>query len=342
MSALNRFVEEVEVYSIDEAFIDLNGYETVYPNLDEFARIIRQCIDQWTRIPVSVGIAPTKTLCKIANYYAKRISEYNGVFLLDTRAKIDEVLQDFDVADMWGIGDRYASLLKRNDIRTAAQYRDLLDDWLRQKLTVNGLRLAYELRGRPCKLLELEPKPKKTIMTAPSFDKLIPDLAIITEALTTYVGRAAEKLRKQNSAAGTITVFIHTNPFKKSPNGELAKQYSTSRTVNLPHATSSTFELATYAQALLESIFRFGYEFKKVGIILSNLVPVDFEQQGLFTTGPDRRTAKLAKVIDKLNYRYGRDKVRIADAGFNPTWHHKRQFMSPYYTTQWKDILRVS
>ncbi len=346
MATLGRFVEEVEVYSIDEAFLNLTGYESVYPDLIQLARTIRQTVDQWTRIPVSIGIAPTKTLCKVANYYAKRQPEHGGVLLLDTNTKIQDTLQEFDVADLWGIGWRYAGMLKRNGIRTAAQFRDLPDDWINQKLTVNGLRLAYELRGVSCKLLELDPQPKKTICTAPSFGRGVADLDTISQALTTHISRAAEKLRKQESAAGTLTVFLHTNRFKRSPNrgdgpGELAKQYYNSRSVELPHATGSTAELVGYALAALKAIFAFGYEYQKVGVILSGLVPVAFRQQDLFTDGPDERLVKLAGVMDKVNSRFGRDRLRLAGAGYDPTWHHKRQLMSPCYTTRWKDILRV-
>ena len=147
MATLGRFVEDVEVYSIDEAFLDLTGYQQAYPDLGTFAQRVRTTIDQWTRIPVSVGIAPTKTLCKVANWYAKREAGHDGVLLLDTPAKISDALSNFDIGDLWGIGWRYEGMLKRNGIRTAAQYRDLPDDWIRAKLTVNGLRLAYELRG---------------------------------------------------------------------------------------------------------------------------------------------------------------------------------------------------
>lgn len=178
-SILGRFVEDVEVYSIDEAFLNLAGYESVYPDLIQFGQLIRSTVDQWTRIPVSVGVAPTKTLCKVANWYAKRQPEHAGVLLLDTPTKITEALADFDVADLWGVGWRYAGMLKRNDIRTAAQYAALPDDWIREKLTVNGLRLAYELRGIPCKLLEVDAPAKKAICAAPSFGRLVPDLATI-------------------------------------------------------------------------------------------------------------------------------------------------------------------
>ena len=154
MATLGRFVEDVEVYSIDEAFLDLNGYESIYPELSELACTIRSTVLQWTRVLVSVGIAPTKTLCKVANWFAKRQPEHEGVLMLDSYDKITNALQEFDVAELWGIGWRYAGMLKRNGIRTAAQFRDAPDDWIAQHMTVNGLRLAYELRGVPCKMLE--------------------------------------------------------------------------------------------------------------------------------------------------------------------------------------------
>ncbi|RYC70064.1 Y-family DNA polymerase [Spirosoma sordidisoli] len=342
MAILNRFVEEVEIYSIDEAFLNLDGYERIYPDLQQFAHTLCATVDQWTRIPVSIGIAPTKTLTKIANYYAKRQVEHNGVLLLNTPEKITAALADFDVADLWGIGWRYAGMLKRNGIRTAAQFAALPDDWINANLTVNGLRLAYELRGMPCKLLELEAAPKQTICTAPSFGKLIPDLATITEALTTHVSRAAEKLRKQDSAACALTIFLHTNRFRRTPgNGLPAKQYTNSRTAILPHATSSTPELVRYAQAALQAIYAFGYEYQKVGVILSGLVPAGHRQQALFTDAPDQRLSSLSKVVDKINHRHGRDRVRLASAGYSPEWHHKRQWISPNYTTRWKEILSV-
>lgn len=347
MATLGRFVEQVEVYSIDEAFLDLTGYEAVYPDLAALARQIRSTVLQWTRIPVSIGIAPTKTLCKVANYYAKRQPNHDrsngpGIVMLDTPEKIARALADFDVSNLWGVGWRYAGMLKRNGIRTAAQLRDAPDDWIAQHMTVNGLRLAYELRGIPCKLIELDPKPKKAICSAPSFGRLIPDAQTMRQALATHVSRAAEKLRKQGSAARVITVFLHNNRFGKSPNGEPVKQYYGSRTVELPHPTTSTPELIGYVLAAMESIFRFGYAYQKVGVILSGLVPADHRQIDAFTAGPDERLATLAKVMDKLNHRHGRDKVRIAQAGYDPTWHHKRQWISPRYTTQWNDIVTAT
>jgi DNA polymerase V len=341
MATVGRFVEEVEIYSIDEAFMNLTGYESIYPDLNQYGHELRQTIAQWHRIPVSIGLAPTKTLCKVANFFAKRVGEHEGVLLLDTANKIDDVLREFNVGELWGIGSRYASLLRRNDIRTAAQFRDAPDEWINQHLTVNGLRLAYELRCMPCKLIEVDAPAKKAICSAPSFGRLVPDYDTIAQGLTTHLARAAQKLRKQNSAAGTLTVFLHTNRFRRSPNGELAKQYYGSRTLQLPHPTSSNAELATYALAALKSIYQFGYAYQKVGIMLSNLVPDGHRQPSFFCDARDERLVKLYQVVDRLNHRHGRDKVRLAAQGYDPTWHHKQQWISPCYTTRWKDILVV-
>lgn len=341
MATLGRFAEDVEVYSIDEAFLNLDGYAQVYPDLRRMALALQGTVRRWTRIPVSVGMAPTKTLCKVANYFAKRQPEHAGVLLLDSPELISDVLSEFPVSELWGVGSRYAAMLRRNDIRTAAQLRDAPDEWINQAMTVNGLRLAYELRGMPCKMLETETVPKKAICTSPSFGRLIPDLKTMSEALVTHLSRAAEKLRKQGSAAGVLTVFVHTNRFKKSPNGQPAKQYYNSRTVRMPHPTASTSELAGYALAALKSVYQFGYDYQKVGVMLSNLVPSDHRQASFLTDGPDERLAALSATVDRLNYRFGRDKVRLAGAGYDTTWHHKQQWMSPAYTTKWGEILTV-
>jgi DNA polymerase V len=339
MATLGRYVERVEVYSIDEAFMDLAGYESIYPDLTDFARTLRTTIQQWQRIPVSIGLAPTKTLCKVANWYAKREDSHSGVLHLATKEQIDSVLADFPVTDLWGVGRRYAGLLKRNDIQTAAQFRAMPDDWINTNLTVNGLRLAYELRGMPCRMLDTEPAIRKALCAAPSFGRLIPDKATLAQGLTSHLTRIAEKLRRQHSLAGTMTVFLHTNRFKRSPNGELAKQYYNSQTVELPHPTSSTAELIKYALAALDTVFSFGYEYQKVGIILSGFVTADHRQRGLFVEGPDERLIKLSGVVDQLNSKHGRDRVRLAGQGYAPDWATRQQWISPSYTTNWKDIL---
>lgn len=341
MALIGRYVEEVEVNSIDEAFLDLNGYEAVYHDLRAFARTLRSTINRGLGIPVSIGIAPTKSLTKVANWYAKRLPEAEGVVLLDTTDTIQDALADFEVKELWGVGRRYAGLLKRNNVTTAAQFTTMPDDWIRTYMTVDGLRLKYELLGTRCRLLETEPPVRKSFCAAPSFGQLVPDKEIIREALMTYVARVAERLRKQQTAAKVMTVFLHTNRFRRSPNGELAKQYYNSQSVNLPHYTNSTHELAGYAAAALDRIFRFGYAYQKVGFILSDFAPDEVREPGLFTELPDERFAKLNTVMDKLNHRYGRDRVRLAAQGYNPTWKMKQQWLSPCYTTRWKDILNA-
>lgn len=346
MATLGRFVEEVEVNSIDEAFLNLLGYETAYPDLAAFAQTLRSTIRQWTRIPVSIGIAPTKTLTKIANYFAKSYPKYEGVMLLDTPERINAALTYFKVENLWGIGRQYADLLRRNGIDTAAKFAALPDDWISDRLTVNGLRVAYELRGVPCKLLEPDTQPKKSICTAPSFGRSVYDFDTLNQALITHLSRAAQKLRKQQSAASSITVFAHTNRHKRSfadgdRQGVPVKQYYNSRSTELPHPTDSTHELAQYAHALLKSIFVFGYDYQKVGLMLTGLVPAGHQQGHLFTDAPDGKLSTLSHLMDAINHRYGRDKVRLAGAGYDSSWHNRRDWRSPGYTTDWNGILKA-
>lgn len=334
---VGRFVERVEVYSIDEGFFDLEGYESIYPDLRVLAQRIRETTYRSSRIPINIGIAPTKTLCKVATWLAKRQSEHQGICLLDTPAKISDALQEFEVGELWGIGNRYERLLKRNGIQTAAQLREAPDDWVRQFLTVTGLRLVYELRGQPCKALEIEPAKKKSICTAPSFGSPVRDLEPLREAITTYLSRAAIKLRSQASAAGFITVFLHTNYFRTSE-----RQYSNSRTIKLPHPSSSDSELIRYGMAALEAIYREGYNFQKVGIMLTDLVDWDYRQFSVFQEEPDERWKRVYSAVDRINARFGRGRIRLASQGFTEsTWLMKQNFRSPCYTTRWNDILTV-
>jgi DNA polymerase V len=290
-----------------------------------------------------VGFGATKTLAKLANRVAKKRPELGGVCVIDNGETASEILSRFKVEDLWGIGYQYARMLKQNGIRTAAHLRDADDDWVRERMTINGLRLVYELRGYPCRRLEGGAPQKKTICAAPSFGKMIPDLRQIQDALTNHLCRAGEKLRRQDSLCGTITVFIHTNKFRKTPGRPdlPSKQYYNSRSVDLPHPTRSTPELLRYALEVLKSIYAPGYHYQKVGLILSDLVPGDYRQKGVFSEGPDERLIQLANVIDWVNARHGQDKLRLASQLYNPEWPMKRQYLSRRYTTNWKEILEV-
>lgn len=342
MSVLTQFAPDVEVYSIDEAFLWIEEYVGSYPTYQDLGAAIREKVDQWLRLPVCVGFGPTKTLAKLANRLAKKTPELNGVCILDTPEAIEEALWGFPIEDLWGVGSRLASRLKKEGIRTAYQLREVNDEWIRQAMTVNGLRLVHELRGLPCKLLAVSPPAKKTICAAPSFGKLIPDLAIITDALTTHLSRSCEKLRKQDSLCGAVTVFLHTDRFRRTPgNGLPAKQYAGSITLVLPHPTSSTTELLKYAESGLKAIFRFGYNYLKVGIMLSDLVPGDYRQKGVFVEGPNEKLIALSSVVDKVNRRYGQDKLRLASQQYNPDWPMKQKYLSKRPTTRWEDILEA-
>nr|WP_234734516.1 Y-family DNA polymerase [Tellurirhabdus bombi] len=333
MSILARFVETVEVYSIDEAFLDLSSE----PDPEAFCRTLRETISRWTRIPVSFGIAPTKTLAKVANRLAKKNPSSGGVLSLIHADQIRDALMSFPIGDLWGIGYRFESMLKRNEIKTAWELSQTDEDWVSERMTVNGLRLVYELRGVPVKMLELEPAKKKNICVAPSFGVEVHDIARLRMALATYLARASEKLRKQDSAASSITVFVHTNRFKKN-----AKHYYNSRTVILPHPSSSNTELLKYASAALDEIFSFGYAYQKLGVFLNDLVPDNHRQANLFTELPDDKLAKLSKAVDGINKQYGRDKVRLAAQGYDRTWPMKQKWLSRCYTTRWSDILVAS
>ena len=343
MSVLTQFAPDVEVYSIDEAFLQLEDYVGIYPTYQDLGHDIHSKVGQWLHLPVGVGIAPTKTLAKVANKLAKNRTELNGVCVLTTPDSIAEALDTFPVEDLWGVGHKSARKLKRIGIETAAQLRDVNDDWIRQTMTVNGLRLVHELRGRPCKLLVVSPPAKKSICTEPGFGRVIPDLTQINDALTVHLSRICEKLRRQSSLCGAVTVWLRTNPFRKTPgNGLPAKQYSNSVTVRLPHPTSSTLEIINYAESGLKAIFRMGYHYAKVGVMLTDLVPADYRQVGVFTVGPDERLIRLSTVIDKVNERYGHDTLRMTSQLYNPDWPMKPSYLTPRYTTKWDEILTVN
>ncbi|WP_234733580.1 Y-family DNA polymerase [Tellurirhabdus bombi] len=333
MSTLAHFVEDVEVSSIDEAFLDLTSCPG---NPDDIGRQLKATVSQWTRIPLSIGIAPTKTLAKVANWYAKKAPESGGVLTFQDPDQINSALKNFEVDNLWGIGRRYATLLKKNHIHTAWDLSQVHDLWIEKHMTVNGLRLVHELRGLPCHPLEVEPTAKRVICVAPSFGQLIHDLPTIQMGLMNHLAQASRKLRAQNSAASSLTVFLHTNRYRTN-----AKYYSNSRFVQLPHPSGSLSELAKYASAALEAIFRFGYAYQKVGIYLTGLVPLHYQQPSIFTEGPDPRHAKLSQAMDQLNHRFGRDKVRLAAQGYEERWQMKQRWLSRCYTTRWSDILEA-
>src|SRR3989442_2217991 len=274
MATLAQWTPDVEVYSIDEAFLKLAALPPEV--LPAYGQTIRTTLQQWTGIPVSIGIGPTKTLAKLANRLAKRSTEAKGVVILTSPSEIETTLAQTPIEDIWDIGPGYTRRLKAYEITTALQLRNVNDRWVRQELRIVGLRLVWELRGISCLPLELCPPPKQSLMVSRSFGRPITTLTEMREAVATYTTRAAEKLRRHHVAAGVLTVFLMTNRFADEP------QYANSVTIPLPVATQDTAELIGYALRGIEQLFRGGYRYQKAGVILTALVPAHRVQAHLF------------------------------------------------------------
>ena len=330
MTTLTQWTPDVEVYSIDEAFLQ---FSTLPPDaLTAYGQTIRATIQQWTGIPVSIGIGPTKTLAKLANRLAKRSPEAQGVVILTSPSQIEATLTQTPIEAIWGIGPGYTRRLKAHEITTALQLRDVNDRWVRQALGIVGLRLVWELRGISCLPLELCPPPKQSLMVSRSFGRPITRLTEMREAVATYTTRAAEKLRWHQVAAGVLTVFVMTNRFTNEP------QYAKSVTMPLPVATQDTAELIRYALRGVEQIFREGYRYQKAGVILTALVSAHQVQTHLFDQHDRERSQKLMAAIDAINREWGSGTVRYAAVGLRPGWRMRCARRSPRYTTRWEEL----
>ncbi|NLY75862.1 MAG: Y-family DNA polymerase [Firmicutes bacterium] len=333
MNVLERFTPELEIYSIDEAFLNLAGLPV---QLEEYARKIRATVLKNTGIPVSVGIGPTKVLAKTANHYAKKAPENHGIYVLDGPAKIDEALKLFAIDEVWGIGRQYSKLLKSIGVETAWDFIRLPDGWVRKRMTVVGLRVKKELEGISCMEMELIPAAKKVICTSRSFGEPQTELEPLREAVATFAARCAEKLRCQHSCAGMLMVFIHTNGFKANE-----PQYERNFVCKLPVPTNSTMELIRYALFALEAIYRKGYRYKKAGVLVLDIAPEDRVQGALFDRVDRAKHAAVTKTLDAINSKYGRDTLKIATQGSGKKWKMRQEKLSPSYTTKWNEIITV-
>ena len=333
MRTLERFAPEVEIYSIDEAFLNFHGVERA--GLTEYCRKIRETVRQWTGIPVSIGIAETKTLAKLANRYAKKHPETGGVLNLIGEPNIDSYLEQTDTADIWGIGRQYTKALWARGITNALEFAHANSKWVRKRLTVMGLRTQQELLGRPCISIDHAPRPKKSIVSSRSFGQVTSDKQHIKEAVAYFASIAAQKLRKQKSGASLLTVFLRTNPFRDAP------QYHNGALVQLPVPTDSTSELIKYAEQGVEQIFREGFEYHKVGVLLAGFVPIDRTQLQIFEPEDRARMAVVSETMDKINKDFGANTVFFAAAGTRRNWSMKREKKSPHYTTDWEDLPHV-
>jgi DNA polymerase V len=324
----------MEVYSIDEAFLYLG--DLPISDLWQYGYRLRALVLQNIGIPVSVGVAPTKTLAKLANRYAKKFKKEIGLHILDTPEKVDHALKVTAVGDVWGIGRQYAALLEKHDVHTAYELSKVPDEWIRKNMSVVGQRLVNELRGIPCIDMELEPPAKKGICSSRSFGVLVTSKVEIAEALTTYISTAALKLRRQGSCTKLINVFVQTNQFRTQD-----KQYYRSVNVPLPVASSSTRELIHYGMLALDLIFKPGYNYHKCGVMLTEIVPDDQVQFGMFDELNREKEAKLMAAMDGINQVMGRGKVRFAVQGHKQRWKLRAEMLSQCYTTRLSDVLVV-
>ncbi|HVF51724.1 MAG TPA: DUF4113 domain-containing protein, partial [Pyrinomonadaceae bacterium] len=296
----------------------------------------RATLEKWTGIPASIGIAPTKTLAKLAAHLAKNSRKAGGVVNLVETRYLDAALARTDVADIWGIGPNYARMLREAGIKNALELRAADERWIRVRMGVAGLRILYELRGTSCMPLEVCPPPKKSLTVSRSFGSPVESLAEIREAVATYVSRAAEKLRRQQLTARVLVVFLATNRFEPS------QHYSSSVVVNLPAPTDLTPELIRHALRGVEQGFRSGYQYKKAGVTLVELAPARPSQAGLCSEGDYERARRLMHVLDFVNTRMGPGTLRYATSGFKQRWRTLFAKRSARYTTEWKELLRLT
>lgn len=329
MNNLARFSPQLEIYSVDEAFLGLFGFPDIY----NYCRKIKTTIEHNTGIPVGVGIGPTKVLAKVANKLAKRS---NGVCLLESPQQISTALNSFDIADVWGIGRQYAQKLNHYGIHTAAKFIELPLHWVERNMTVTGARIWRELKGESCIPLQDSFDPKKVIGTAKGFGKLTDDLEELKEATADYTARLAAKLRKEHLCTSVISLRLLCNPFRPD-----LPQYNPSLSFSLNHPINNTIELCKAAQYALSKVYKPGFLFQKVEITFTGLIPESEVQLQLFAGYHSEKHNQVSTAMDELNHRFGTGTIRTAAAGSQHSWAMKQNHLSRNYTTDWGEILQL-
>ncbi len=337
MAILSGFTAELEIYSIDEAFLAIDGDAD---EIEAWAQRLRETVHCSTGIPVSVGVAPTKVLAKVANRLAKKdaaaMPGANAVRLLLDRAAQEDALSRVELSDLWGIARRMAARLQADGIATVMDLRRADPTWLRERFGIVTQRLALELRGIPCRGLELVTPDRKSIVASRSFGKPITRKAEVAEAVTAFASRAAAKLRRQNLAAGIVATFVETNPFR-----EQDRQYHATRSLRLPVASADTGRLIAGAQGALEAVWKDGYRYKKAGVMLLDLVKATSVPDALFDARDDGRSLARMRALDAVNARFGPDTLVFGRTAGRKDWHLRSTMLSPRYTTNWDEVLQV-
>jgi DNA polymerase V len=335
IETLQSITPNLEVYSIDEAFAGL--YARSYEELVRKGVEVRKRVLQWTGIPVSVGIATTKTLAKIANETAKAVPGLDGVLCIGSKSKSEMLLKRTPVNEIWGVGRNYSTMLERNGILNAWQLSRMPDSWVRSKMKVTGLRTVWELRGRPCLEIEDGADKRKGILSSRSFGEPVYDLEKLNEAVATFTARAAEKLRAQKSVTSCLSVVLVSNKYEAP-----GMPYKFGKTVQLPNPTAATMQLSAVAAGCTYELFEPGRKYKKAWVMLTGLIPQAEIQHDLFHE--DHYSAmdhRLMESLDEINARYGRRTLMPASTGIEQPWQMKQQYLSRRCTTRWDELMEV-
>ncbi|RBP30941.1 DNA polymerase V [Oceanihabitans sediminis] len=333
MTLLADFSPEVEVYSIDESFLKFENFK--YHNLNDIGLQMTKKVGKGTGIPISVGFAPTKALAKVANRIAKKYAQKtNSVYVIDTEEKRIKALKWLAIEDVWGIGRKHAKRLKAINIHNAYQFTQLSDQWVRKHMSVVGLRLKHDLQGIPTLDLEATSS-KKMIATTRSFQSMITEYKDLKERLATYAISCAEKLRKQESHCNAIMVFLHTNRFRKD-----LPQFGKRLVLKTQYPTNSSIDLVKLTNKALHILYKKGYHFKKAGVIVMDLTPVQQKQLSMFTQ-ENPKHLELMTIVDKLNTTIGNNKVKFASQSLGRQWKMKQEQLSPRYSTNINEVITI-
>jgi len=331
MRTLKRFNSEIEVYSIDEAFLDLSNFSD--NEVEKVGKEIRETVLKWTGIPTSVGIAKTKTLSKIANHIAKK--KISGVTSLIGIENIDPILEKIDINDVWGVGKQLTKFYQKNGVYNAKQLKNKSNTWIKKSSNVLSSRTAMELKGIPCINLETISAKRKSCVVSRSFGKRIEKFQELKEAVANYCLNASEKIRSESLVAKAITIFVRTSPFQRN-----FRYYSNAKMIDFPIATNNSIEIVKTAVNILEKIFKNGYQYQKAGVMLTGLCNNE-GRKNLFSSEKDEKINSLMRSIDNTNYKYGRSTLSLASAGVQKKWNIRRQYSSKIDTANFYCLPKI-
>jgi DNA polymerase V len=334
MSILSKFTPNIEIYSIDEAFLKFEGFDNY--DLESYCQKIQKTVLKHTGIPISIGIAHTKALSKVANRIAKKFpKKTNGVYLIDSDKKKLKALKWLKIKDVWGIGFRHTERLKNIRVHTAYDFINLEDGWVRKNMSVVGLRLKKELEGESVMSLEEVRSPKKAIATTRSFEGTITDYEKIKERISTFAICCAEKLRAQKSNCSSIYVFVRSNKFQKNK-----PQYRNGIVITIPFSTNSNIVISKYAVEALKKIFKKNIHYKKAGVIVMGLNSINNYQYNIFEN-EDIKHQDLMRTIDFIQKKEGQSKIKLASQDLKKRWKMKQEKLSASYTCKINEVIKV-